>query len=184
MTDRDGTMLRDSLVEQRKILVSGLLGHDAISGMAAQLMAFDGASSRHVEIAINSPGGPLSDIFPVLDVLNLMRANVNVTAIGSVSGTAVALVAACSGERRAATHATFSFQIDATQTIEGTAGDIVRHADELARLRHRYLDMLSAATGQDQQLLARQIDRGHPQSAAEAITFGIVDTIANTKEPK
>jgi len=96
----------------------------------------------------------------------------------------VALVAACSGERRAATHATFSFRISATQPIEGTAGDIVRHADELARLRHRYLDTLSAATGQDQQLLARQIDRGHPQSAAEAITFGIVDTIANTKEPK
>lgn len=171
-------IVRDALAEQRRILVSGTLDRESITSLVAQLMAFDGASSRDVEIMINSPGGPISDFFPVLDVMDLMRANVNVTAIGSVAGTAVALVAACKGERQAAPHATFSFRLDTTQAIQGTAGDIARHAEELSAQRSRYLTALSAATGQEKGVLEEESERGPDHTADEALALGIVDTIA------
>lgn len=178
MVDFGTGVVRDSLAEQRRILVSGSLDREAITSLAAQLMAFDGTSSRDVEILINSGGGPVSEFLPVLDVLDLMRARVNVTVIGSVSGTAVGLVAAGTGERRAAPHARFSLRLDATQSIHGTAEDITRHAGELAHQRGRYLAALVAATGQDESVLAEEIDRGSAHTAEGAVAMGIVDAIA------
>lgn len=178
LVDVGGGIVRDGLAEQRRILVSGTLDREPITSLVAQLMAFDGSSSRDVEILISSPGGPISDVFPVLDVMDLMRAKVNVTAIGSVAGTAVALVAACTGERRAAPHATFSFRLDATQSIQGTTGDIARHAEELARQRSRYLEALSVATGQEMAVLVEEGERGRSRNADEALAMGVVDIIA------
>ncbi|MGF1599869.1 MAG: ATP-dependent Clp protease proteolytic subunit [Acidimicrobiales bacterium] len=96
-----------------------------------------------------------------------------------VGGTAVALVAACRGVRRAAAHAQFSLRLDSRQSIEGTADDLVRAADELARQRHRYVAALVAATGQPDDIVAREIDRGRAHRAAEAVTLGIVDVIVD-----
>ncbi len=169
--------LRTWLVDQRRIIISGPLVQESTTEVAAQLMAFDGSSSRDVEMIVTSEGGPLPDVFPILDVLGLMRAPVGVTAMGAVGGTAVSLVAACTGERRATANATFSLRLDATQSIEGTAGEIVRYADELTRLRARYLETLSAATGQSEDTLAAEIDHGRTLDAEEAVTFGIIDTI-------
>ena len=165
------------LAEQRRIIVSGPLDHELTTDVAAQLMAFDGSSSREVEMIITSPGGPLADAFVILDVLGLMRAPVNVTVIGAVRGTAVGLVAAGTGERRAAARATFSLRLDASHSVEGTAADVARYADELCRLRSLYLQALSAATGQAEQVLTPEIDRGHPHNAEEAIALGIIDGI-------
>lgn len=178
MVDFGTGVVRDSLAEQRRILVSGTLDREAITSLAVQLMAFDGSSSRDVEILLNSGGGPVSDFLPVLDVLDLMRAKVNVTVIGSVSGTAVGLVAAGTGERRAAPHTRFSLRLDATQSIHGTAEDITRHACELVHQRARYLAALVVATGQDEGVLAEQLDRGCAHTAEEALVMGIVDAIA------
>jgi len=158
-------------------LVSGPLDRDAVTSLAAQLMAFDGSSGRDVEILISSPGGPVSDVLTILDVFGLMRAKVNVTAIGSAAGTAVGLVAAGTGERRAAAHARFSLRLDATQSVHGTAADITRHADQLSRQRSTYLAALAAATGQEERALAEEFDQGGGHNADEVLAMGIVDTI-------
>ena len=178
VVDFGSAVVRDSLAEQRRILVSGPLEREAVTSLVAQLMAFDGSSSRDVEILISSPGGPVSDLLPVLDVFELMRAKVNVTAIGSVSGTAVGLVAAGTGERRAAPRARFSLRLDATESIHGSAQDLARHADQLNQQRSRYLVALSAATGQDEGVLMEEVDRGSGHTADEALAMGIIDTIA------
>lgn len=178
VVDFGSGVLQDGLADQRRILLSGPLDREAITSLAAQLMAFDGSSSRDVEILISSPGGPVSDFLPVLDVFGLMRGKVNVTAIGSVSGTAVGLVAAGTGERLAASHARFSLRLDATQSVHGTADDITRQAEQLSQERSSYLAALSAATGQDERLLADETDSGSWHTAEEVLSLGIVDAIA------
>lgn len=177
VVDGVGGLLRDQLAAQRRILVSGPLDLETVTGLSAQLMAFDGASSRDVEIVINSAGGPMAEIFAVLDVLGLMRARTNVTVIGLAAGTAVALVAGGNGERRAAPHASLSLRCGDEQRIEGTTGDIVRQAEEMTNLRGRYLRALAKATGQDEQFLAVEIDRGAQRTATEAKELGILDSI-------
>lgn len=181
MVDGVGGPWWEQLAAQRRIMVSGPLDLEAVTGLSAQLMTFDGASSRDVEIVINSAGGPMTEIFAVLDVLALMRARVNVTVIGLATGTALALVACGNSERRAAPHARLSLRCQDQQRIEGTTGDIVRQAEEMAHLRGRYLHVLAGATGQDESFLVAEIDRGAQRTAAEALELGIIDTIVPTR---
>ncbi|MEM9616251.1 MAG: ATP-dependent Clp protease proteolytic subunit [Actinomycetota bacterium] len=169
----------DTLAAQRRLMVSGALDGQAVNALAAQLMTFDGVSGRDVELIVSSVGGPLSDILPILDVLRLMRAPVNVTAIGSVSGTAVGLVAAGTGERRAAPHARFTLRVDTEQSISGTADEIARRADDLSRRRADYLSALAAATGQDADVLAAECESGRVRTADEALALGLIDAIAD-----
>ncbi|MEM8924570.1 MAG: ATP-dependent Clp protease proteolytic subunit [Actinomycetota bacterium] len=176
--ERGGGIVADGLVAQRRILVSGILDGGAATALAAQLIVFDGSSDDDVEVIVNSPGGPVGDVIPLLDVLDLMRARVNTTGIGSIGGTAVGLMAAATGERRAAPRARFSLRVDTTASIEGAADDIARRADELARQRARYLAVLAAATGHDEAVLAAEIDGGGGHTATEALSLGIVDVIA------
>lgn len=172
--------VREQLAEQRRVLVSGPLDHTTVTGLTAELMALDGLSGRDVELLVNSSGGPLSDVLPVLDVLQLMRARVNVTCFGVATGTAVALVAAGTGHRRAAPHARFSLRSDQEQRIEGTTGDIVRQTEELTEIRRQYLHVLAAATGRDETFLARELEAGGWHSSGDAMALGIVDTVVDT----
>ncbi|MGD9700859.1 MAG: ATP-dependent Clp protease proteolytic subunit [Acidimicrobiia bacterium] len=165
------------LTDQRRILVSGPLDRDTVTELSAALMALDGESVRDVEIVINSSGGPLAEIFPVLDVLGLMRARTNTTCVGSAVGTAVALVAAGTGTRRSASNATFCLRIDDRQTIDGTTSEIVRCAEELEALRDRYVATLASRTGLDEERLTAEIEHGRSLTATDARELGIVDAV-------
>ena len=173
--------LSDQLLEQRRVLVSGALGPGTVTDVAARLMTLDGTASTDVELMVTSPGGAVTDGFAILDVLGLMRARVNVTATGSVAGTAVAVVAACSGERRAAPHATFSFAVEPARSIEGTAHEVAARACEEAAARSRYVRALSEATGHDERSLLDLIDDRRHHTAEEALALGVVDTIATRR---
>lgn len=119
----------------------------------------------------------MAEIFPVLDVLALMRARTNTTCIGSAAGTAVAILASGTGTRRAAPNATFCLRIDDRQAIDGSTTDIVRRAAELDALRARYITALVAATGLDRDRIGEEIDRGRVLTATEAREAGIVDEL-------
>jgi ATP-dependent Clp protease protease subunit len=177
--DTASVAVREQLAEQRRVLVTGLLDRHTVTRLTAELMALDGLSSRDVELVVNSSGGQLSDVLPVLDVFDLMRARVNVTCIGNASGTAVALVASGTGHRRAAPHARFSLRSDQEQRIEGTTTDIVRQAEELAEIRRQYLSSLVAATGQDEMFLARELEAGGWHNSSEAMALGIIDAVVD-----
>ena len=167
----------ERLADQRRILVSGRLDQQAVTELSAKLMAFDGESSRDVELVINSPGGPLADVFAVLDVLDLMRAKVNATVIGSAHGTAVAVVAGATGERRAAPNAVLALRIDEQGELEGSSSEIGRELAALDALRARYVARLAAVTALDEEQLAAEIDRGGFLTPAQAVYVGMLDTV-------
>jgi len=165
----------DDLVGQRRILVSGPLDGSTATELSARLMMLDGVSSESVEVVINSGGGPVADIFAVLDVIALMRAPVNVTAIGAVSGTAIAVLACGTGERRAAPHASFSLHLDSRQAFEGRSDDVTRWAEAEAELQARYLLALQAATGQSSKTLKAELARNRTLNPTEVRRLGIID---------
>ena len=176
---RDDVQAR--LWEQRTILVSGVLDGAQGARVSVELMALDGRSSGDVEILINSSGGPVEVVFSVLDVIALMRARVNVTCVGAARGTAAALVACCTGERRAAPHARLSLRCEDTQAIDGSAAEIERQAEELVASRRRLVDIVAAACGQPVDRIGNEVDGGSPFDAQEAVDLGLVDVIVDRR---
>ncbi len=79
------------LYDRRTVLLGGPLDAATATRIAAQLMSLD--ADRPVELLVNSPGGPVAEVFAVLDVIALMRGPVNTTCIGRACGTAAAVLA-------------------------------------------------------------------------------------------
>jgi ATP-dependent Clp protease protease subunit len=165
------------LFDRRRILVSGPLDSRAAQELCAQLMALDGASAQVVEVVLNSPGGAITELSVVLDVVELMRAPVAITCVGTARGTAAILLACGSGRRRAGSHATVSLRCELPEALGGTAAEITRQAEELQRLRDRLRAVVVEATGQPAETIAAELDHGLLHDAVGARDLGIVDEV-------
>lgn len=168
------------LFDRRAVLVSGPLDHDAATRLCAELMALDGESTADVNVIVNSPGGPLGEVSAVLDVIDLMRAPLRTTCVGTAKGTAGILLACGTGVRKAAPNATISVRCDQHESVHGSAEDVARGAKELDALEHRLQQALVAATGQSAATIAGELDRGGVHGAAEAQALGLIDEIASS----
>src|SRR5690606_3780232 len=87
MVAMPGDGIQEQLTARRTVLLSGVLDHDRATSLCAELMALDGASSDAVELVVNSRGGPVEALSPVLDVVELLRAPLHTTCIGAAAGT-------------------------------------------------------------------------------------------------
>jgi ATP-dependent Clp protease, protease subunit len=169
------------LFERRRILVSGPLERAAADVLCAQLMALDGASSQPVEVIVNSPGGALTDLSGVLDVVELMRAPVTTTGVGTARGTAAILLACGTGGRRAGPNATVSLRVEVPEVLTGTAEEITRQAAELEGIRGRLVQSLVDRTGQSPETIIDELDHGGLLDAAGALALGIIDEVLERK---
>jgi ATP-dependent Clp protease protease subunit len=165
------------LYERRVIMVGGPLDAAATTCIAAELMHLDGGSDRPIELLVNSPGGPVGDVFAVLDVMSLLRAPLGATCFGQALGTAAVVVACAGGKRQATANATFSLRCPPAEASTGTAHDLQQQAalDELVRGRLRAA--LRAATRIDADRIGHELGDGAPFDAIRALELGVIDEI-------
>lgn len=171
----------DRLFERRTILVAGRLDAAAVTRLSAQLMALDGRSANDVELVVNSPGGPVTDIAAVLDVIELMRAAVNVTCAGAAAGTAAALVACASGSRRAGPNARLRLRLEDEPPMAGTAAELNSRVEQLAVCRRQLTDALCRASGQSVAVIEGELEHGGWHDAAGALELGLIDAVAGQR---
>lgn len=165
-------------LEQRVVLVGGPLDAAVANDAAVRLLALDGTGDQPIAVLVNSPGGPLDDAAALLDVLDAVRAPLEVTAIGRAHGSAGVLVAGAPGRRLAGPRASLSLRCDAPTERSGSAEDLTRFADSLAAVRDAVVDRLARRTGRPPAWLADQVERGGPLDAAAALDAGLVDGLA------
>jgi ATP-dependent Clp protease protease subunit len=171
----------DRLFERRTILVAGRLDAAAVTQLCAQLMALDGRSPDDVELIVNSPGGPVTEIAAVLDVMELMRATLNVTCTGVAEGTAAALVACASGRRRAGPNARLRLRVEDEQAMTGSAAELNQRAEQRTVCRRQVADAVCRASGQPASVIERELERGGWHDAAAARELGLIDAVVEQR---
>jgi ATP-dependent Clp protease protease subunit len=119
------------LYERRVVMLGSALDASTATDVSAELMSLDGRSGQEIELLINSPGGPVDEVFAILDVTDLLRAKVTTTCFGRAFGTAAIVLAAGTGSRRATPNASISLRCDPTTITERTAREAERHAESL-----------------------------------------------------
>jgi ATP-dependent Clp protease, protease subunit len=167
----------DQLLDRRTILLSGHLDDSAVNHLCAQLMALDGRSPADIELLVNSGGGPLGAIGAVLDVLDLMRAKVNVTCVGMAVGTAAILLTCATGERRAGHNARICLRVENVLETAGTADEVETRARERTSELRRITHLLASGTGAPPDEIASQLESGVALDADAARSLGIVDSV-------
>ena len=65
--------------------------------------------------------------------------------------------------------------------FQGQASDIVRHAEDIMKVKRRLNEIYVRHTGRDYDTIERTLDRDHFMSAEEAKDFGIVDQVIDKR---
>ncbi|HWB71206.1 MAG TPA: ATP-dependent Clp protease proteolytic subunit, partial [Egibacteraceae bacterium] len=164
------------LYDNRILYLRGPIEDTVADTLVAQMMALDAESDKDVTLYINSPGGLVSGMFAVYDVMHLMNAKVNTVCVGVAASAAAFLLATGTGVRAATPNA----RVMIHQPLGGARGqavDIQIQAKQIVYLRERLYEILAERTGQDLERIRRDADRDFWLGAEEAKEYGVIDEI-------
>lgn len=167
----------DRLYERRVVFARGPLDDRTATDLCAELLALDGASSEPVTLLVNSPGGPVGAVLPLVDTLGVLRAPVDTTCLGEAVGTAAVLLGVGPGTRRAGARSRISLRLGAEERLTGTAGEVGRAVESWLWQRDQLVAALAARTGAPEEELRRQLDDGPGLDPPAALALGLLDRL-------
>ena len=113
--------------------------------------------------------------------MNYLKSDISTLCIGQAASMgALLLCAGAKGKR----HVLPNSRVMIHQPLggfQGQASDIEIHAKEILQLKKKLNNILSKQTGQSEELIEKDTDRDNFMDAAQAVKYGIVDSILTSK---
>jgi len=177
--------LENLLLEKRRIFLSNAVDQDSAKEIIRKLWYLEWKDNKKpILFIINSPGGAVDSGFAIFDQIKLLKAPVYtlVTGLAASMGSLLALVAE-KGKRLATPNSRIMIhQPLIGGVIKGQATDLDIQAKEMLKTRALIVKIYSEATGQDEKIIAKAIDRDNWMSPEEGMKFGLVDKIVKSAE--
>jgi ATP-dependent Clp protease protease subunit len=170
--------LHATLFERRIVLVTGRLDDALAARAAAEIVSLEASGEEPIELHVASPDGTLEAAFVLIDTLDLLRAPVRAHCRGEAGGPAVGIVAVA-GQRSASPHARFRLAQPTVQ-LAGTPDRIAARARQHRDLLVRFQARLARASRRPVDEIADDMRRGRYLDAAEALHYGLIDTITGS----
>lgn len=164
------------LYDNRILYLRGAIEDTVADTLVAQMMSLDADSDKEVTLYINSPGGLMSGMFAIYDVMTLMTSPVNTVCVGMAASAAAFLLATGTGSRAATPNA----RVMIHQPLGGARGqavDIQIQAKQIAFMRERMYEILADRTGQPVDRIRVDADRDFWMGAEEAKEYGVIDEV-------
>ena len=170
--------LRERLLEQRTVLLTGALDEANGAGATAALMLLDSHGDEPVELRLMGRDGDLDVALALADTIDGIGAEVRVHAMGVVGGALLAPFAA--GARRLASpNATFI--LTAPRARPSGTGDVTVEAANHERQKEILYRRLAAACGADLGTVVDDMRRGLVLNVDEAEAYGLVDAVVDPR---
>ncbi|GDX80640.1 ATP-dependent Clp protease proteolytic subunit [Deltaproteobacteria bacterium] len=173
------------LLSDRIVFLGEAIDDRVANVVVAQLLFLESQDAeRDIFLYINSPGGSITDGMAIYDTMQYVRAPVNTICIGQAASMgAVLLAAGAKGKRRILPHARVLIH-QPLGGARGQASDIEIQAKEIGRMRKELNDILVKHTGQSYDRIHKDTDRDYIMTSDEAVAYGIVDEIIQSKAAK
>jgi len=170
------------LLRERIVFLADEINDHIASLVTAQLLFLEAEDpDKDIYLDINSPGGVVTAGLAIYDTMQYIRPAVSTLCLGQASSMgAVLLAAGASGKRYALPHS----RVMIHQPIGGTQGqaaDIEIQAKEILRIREQINEILAKHSGQEVAKITSETDRDRFLTAAEAVTFGLIDEVIETR---
>ena len=165
--------LGERLLDQRVVALAGELDDEAVNRTVAALALLDAEGDDAVRLRLSGVSADLDAALTIVDALDLMGAPVHATALGVLTGPAVALLAVAD-HRVAGPHAVLRLKEPRTAHAL-RSGEVDTWAAEHARQLRRLQERLAEATGRPVEQIAADMAAGRALSAQEAKDYGLVD---------
>lgn len=166
------------LLRERIIFLTGPVEDHMASVIIAQLLFLEAENpKREVFLYINSPGGVVTSGLAIYDTMQYIRPKVATLCVGQAASMGSLLLAAGEAGHRFALPNARVMVHQPSGGFQGQASDIVRHAEDIMKIKKRLNDIYVHHTGKDYDTIEKTLDRDHFMSAEEAKEFGIVDNV-------
>ena len=170
------------LLKERIIFVSGPV-HDGMSTLiSAQLLFLEAENpSKDISMYINSPGGVVTAGLSIYDTMQYVRPRISTLVIGQAASMGALLLA---GGEKGARFSLPNSRIMVHQPsggFRGNATDLLIHAEETHKLKHRMNEIYVEHTGRTLDEVECALDRDRFMSPQEAKEFGLIDEILENR---
>ena len=169
------------LLRERIVFVTGQVEDHMASLIVAQLLYLESENSRDISMYINSPGGVVTAGMAIHDTMQYIKPRVSTVCVGQAASMGSFLLAAGEPGMRIALPNARIMVHQPSGGARGMASDIEIQAREILRIRQRMNELYVKYTGQSLTDIEKALDRDTFLEADEAMKFGIVDKVFETR---
>ncbi|MGO9430622.1 ATP-dependent Clp protease proteolytic subunit [Rhodoblastus sp.] len=170
------------LLRERIIFLTGPVEDGMASVIIAQLLFLEAENpKKEISMYINSPGGVVTSGMAIYDTMQFIKPKISTLCVGQAASMGSLLL--CGGEagmRFALPNARVMVH-QPSGGFQGQASDILRHAEDIMKIKRRLNDVYVRHTGRDYDTIERTLDRDHFMSADEAKDFGLIDQVLDKR---
>jgi ATP-dependent Clp protease protease subunit len=166
------------LLKERIIFVTGVVEDNMAALIVAQLLFLESENpKKEISLYINSPGGVVTAGLGIYDTMQFIRPAVATLCIGQAASMGSLLLTAGEKGMRASLPNSRIMVHQPSGGFQGQVTDILIHAKEVENLKRRLNEIYEKHTGRTYDEIERALERDNFLSAADAKTFGIIDSV-------
>src|SRR6187551_803838 len=171
------------LLKDRIVMMGSAVNDDVANALVAQLLFLQSDDPKaDIHLYINSPGGSVTAGLAIYDTMQWVSCDVATYCIGQCASMGSLLLAAgAKGKRNALPHGRIMIH-QPLAGMEGTATDILIHAEEFIRMKKQLNQIYQKHTGQTLEKLQEDTDRDRFMSPEESREYGLIDNVVD-REP-
>ena len=166
------------LLKDRIIFMGSQVNDEVANLIVAQLLFLQSEDPKaDIHFYVNSPGGSVSAGLAIYDTMQFVTCDVATYCVGQAASMgAVLLTAGAPGKRFALPNARIMIH-QPLAGMQGTAEEIMIHAKEFKRIKHKMNEILIKHTGHPLEKIEQDTDRDRFMSADEACEYKLVDKV-------
>ena len=176
------------LLNDRIIMLCEEVNDASASLVVAQLLYLEGQDpDKDIFLYINSPGGSVTDGMAIYDTMKYIKCDVSTICMGmAASMGAFLLSSGTKGKRIALPNSEIMIHqpLISGGGISGQVTDIMIRSNYLQRTKERLNRILCENTGKDYDIICRDTERDNFMTAEEALEYGLIDKVYNSREEK
>lgn len=172
------------LLSDRIVYIGTEIDDGVANVVVAQLLHLESERPEvPINLYLNSPGGSVTSMFAIYDTMQFIGSPVATTCVGqAASSAAVLLAGGTPGSRMVLPHARVVLHQPSTGG-QGALPDLALQAKEIVRLRAEMEHVLARHSGQTVERLREDTGRDLVLSAREAVDYGLVDGVLDSRKP-
>ncbi len=172
------------LLRERIVFLGQEVNDDIANLIAAQLLHLDAVEpGKDIWLYVNSPGGSAYAGMAIYDAMQYVQSDVATVCLGmGMSAAAMILSGGAPGKRYALPNAKIMIH-QGSGGFRGTPADIQIAAREILDMTRRMAEIISRHSGQDVEQVMRDIDRDRFMSPEEALEYGLIDAVMESRAP-
>ena len=171
------------LLRDRIIFIGTPINDFVANAVIAQMLFLQMEDpKKDISLYINSPGGSVTDGMAIYDTINFLQCDVVTYCVGQAASMATLLLAAGTKGKR---YALPNSRVMMHQPMGGATGqtaDISIAAREIVRWRERMNELIASHTNKTAEEIAADSDRDFYLTAEDALEYGIVDKVIESKQ--